>query len=133
MRGMNMLVWIAAAGILSAADSPVARGKYLVENVAMCGDCHTPRLENGEPDTSRLLKGATLHFAPLKEIPKWRKTAPDLTSSGNLFKSWGPEGLVKFLETGKSPRGNPPDPPMPQYRLTHEDAVAVVEYLKTIP
>ncbi len=107
--------------------SVVARGKYLAESVGMCQDCHTPKLETGELDRSRWMKGATLGFAPMTPVPKWHKTAPDLTPSGNLFKRWGAAGIVHFLETGKNPKGGVADPPMPGYRLSHEDAVAVVE------
>jgi hypothetical protein len=41
--------------------------------------------------------------------------------------------MVKFLETGKNPRGNAADPPMPAYKLQHDDAVAIVTYLKSLP
>ena len=40
----------------------VARGKYIVEDVAMCGTCHTPRLSNGELDRSRWLAGAPVPY-----------------------------------------------------------------------
>lgn len=128
------LLWTGSS-LLSAqtAGSVLERGKYLVESVGVCQDCHTPKLETGEPDKTKWMKGATLGVAPLAPIPKWHKNAPDLTPSGTLFKRWGPEGLVKFMETGKNPKGGAADPPMPAYRLNHDDAVAVVEYLKTLP
>ena len=110
----------------------IARGKYLTENIGRCQDCHSPKTESGELDQSKWMKGATLDVAPIGTIPKWHKTAPDLTPSGNLFKRWGPDGIVKFMETGKNPKGGAADPPMPAYRLNHEDAVAMVEYLKTL-
>ena len=129
-----LLIAVAAPALLLAQDSAavVARGKYLAENVAVCQSCHTPKLESGELDTSKWMKSAVLDIAPLKTIPKWHKTAPDLTPSGTLWKRWGPAALVTFLETAKNPRGNLADPPMPAYHLSHEDAVAVVEYLKTL-
>jgi len=114
-------------------DATVERGKYLVESVGACQTCHTAKLETGELDKSKWLKGATLDIQPLTSIAKWHKTAPDLTSTSDLFKRWKAEGLVKFLETGKNPRGNPADPPMPTYHMAHSDAVAVVEYLKSLP
>ena len=48
------------------ADSAalVARGKYLVEDVGMCSDCHTPRNEKGEPMKEQWLQGAVLGFKP---------------------------------------------------------------------
>ena len=62
----------------------------------------------------------------------WHKTAPDITSASRLFERWGDEGLTKFFETGLGPRGNKADPPMPTYKLTHDDAVAIVQYLKSL-
>jgi mono/diheme cytochrome c family protein len=35
----------------------VARGKHIVEGVAGCGYCHTPRDKDGNPDHSRWLEG----------------------------------------------------------------------------
>ena len=34
------------------------RGKYIVENVAMCGHCHTPMNGAGQTDYSKRLQGA---------------------------------------------------------------------------
>ncbi len=132
----KMLAWtlwtLTVAGI-AAAQSPVERGKYLAEQAIVCQECHTPKLESGEYDKSKWMKGATLPFAPIGTIRDWHKSAPDLTPAGSLWKRWGPEGIIKFLETGKNPRGNPAGPPMPGYRLSHEYAAAIVEYLKTLP
>jgi len=114
------------------AESPAERGKYLVEGVAQCGDCHTPAGEKGVPDRARWLKGATLTFGPLQPVPGWRKAAPDLTPAGALWKNWGEKGLVKFLTTGLGPAGHPADPPMPAYKMKPEDAQAVVAYLKSL-
>lgn len=111
----------------------LARGKYLVESAGVCQHCHTPKLENGELDQSKWMKGAVLDITPLKTISNWHKTAPDLTPSGALWKKWGPEAIVNFMETGKNPKGGVAGPPMPAYRLSHADAAAVVEYLKTLP
>ena len=101
---------IGACSLAKAADDQVERGKYLVEEVAKCGDCHTP-FQNGQPDRSKWLKGATLPFAPTVEVPNWHKTAPDLTPEGRIFQRRGEKGLVTFLTTGKGPRGNAADPP----------------------
>jgi mono/diheme cytochrome c family protein len=110
----------------------VARGKYLVDNVALCGDCHTPMLPSGQPDQSRAMKGAALTFQPLQPIPKWSSAAPDLTPKGAVWKAWGENGFRKFLQTALDPRGHPADPPMPAYKFSPEDAEAVLAYLKTL-
>jgi mono/diheme cytochrome c family protein len=116
-----------------AADSdPATYGKYLVEEIGKCQECHTPRSADGQLDTTKWLKGATLDFAPIQEVKGWHKTSPDLTSAGRLFTRWGEAGLVKFLETAAGPTGHAADPPMPAYKLKPVDAEAIVAYLKTL-
>ena len=39
---------------------------------------------------------------------------------------------VKFFETGLTANGKPAQPPMPPFRLNHDDAVAVVAYLRSL-
>jgi mono/diheme cytochrome c family protein len=132
---LRAIMLVCAATLTSgvyAADDKTERGKYLVEEVAQCQNCHTPRLTTGEMDKSKWLKGATLNVQPIEPIEKWHKTAPDLTPSGRLWTRWKEEGLVKFMQTGRGPSGNVADPPMPTYKLTKDDAEAVVEYLKTL-
>jgi mono/diheme cytochrome c family protein len=122
---------MSAAAVFLHAETPLERGKYLIENAAMCGNCHTPMLD-GKPDPSRQLKGSTLGFQSIGEVPGWHKTAPYISSTSQLFGRWGDDGFRKFLETGLNPRGHAADPPMPQYRFSSEDAAAILQYLKTV-
>jgi len=115
----------------SRAESAEDRGKYLVDEVAKCGDCHTPMVE-GKPDASKYLKGAVLGFQPIGEVKGWHKTSPDLTPGSRLWQRWGEKGLTNFLMTGKGPSGNAADPPMPAYKMKAEDAEAIVQYLKSL-
>lgn len=120
-----------ASGVYAAEDK-AARGKYLVEEVAQCQNCHSPKLESGEYDKTKWLKGATLNVQPIQPIDKWHKAAPDITPSGRLWARWKEEGLAKFMQTGLGPTGHAADPPMPTYKLSKDDAEAIVEYLKTL-
>jgi mono/diheme cytochrome c family protein len=114
-------------------DEKVARGKYLVEEVARCQDCHTPHLViTGDFVKSAWLKGATLDYVPVNQPPNWRSKTPDITSTSPLWGRWGEDGMVKYLETGVNPRGSKPNPPMPAYNLSHDDAVAVAAFLKSL-
>jgi mono/diheme cytochrome c family protein len=113
-------------------DDKVARGKYLVEEVARCGDCHTPKLLDGSFVKSATLRGTQLNFAAAVPIAGWRSTTPDITPKGALWPRWGEDGISKFLQTGKGPRGSKAGPPMPAYNLRPEDADAIVAYLKTL-
>lgn len=138
MTTRMLLAWLGAPMILLAQQNPrpearIERGRYLAEEVGKCQECHTPRLENGELDKERWMKGAVLDFAPLKPVEGWHKTSPDLTATSRLWQRWGDEGMRKFLTTGLNPRGGKADPPMPAYRLSAEDAEAIAAYLKSLP
>lgn len=120
------------AGVSFAQDDKIARGKYLVEEVAKCQECHTPKLATGGFMMTAGLKGTTLDFAPVAPVPGWHAKTPDITSTSALWTRWGEDGMVKFFETGKNPRGNKADPPMPAYAMSHDDALAVVAFLKSL-
>ena len=128
-----ILLIIATSAPVHGQDAKVQRGKYLVEEVARCQECHTPRLEGGEFDRAKWLKGTKLEVAPIATIQGWHAASPDITSTSALFQRWGQDGLTKFLETAKNPRGGKAGPPMPAYTMSHDDADAVVTYLKSLP
>jgi mono/diheme cytochrome c family protein len=115
-----------------AQDDKVARGKYLVEEVAKCQDCHTPKMDNGNYIKSMWMKGATLNLAPAAPVPGWHSAAPDVTSNSALWKRWGDDGMIAFFMTGKTPRGSAAGAPMPAYTLKREDAEAIVAFLKSL-
>jgi mono/diheme cytochrome c family protein len=121
-----------AADTKTAAGSGVEYGRYLVENLGGCVDCHTPMLENGQFDKAHWLKGAMLNFQPTGTVPHWKAMSPDITPSGPKWKKWGEAGFVKFLETAAWPDGDTADPPMPAFHLHASDATAIVDYLKTL-
>ena len=113
----------------SATGSPaVARGKYLVEQVAQCGDCHTPHNDKGEPINSQSPRGASLIFKPIAPMPVWADKAPNIAG----LRGWEDADAIKFFMTGIAYNDLPARPPMPQYRLSKEDATAVVAYLKSL-
>jgi mono/diheme cytochrome c family protein len=115
----------------SAAQDPaanIARGKYLVENVARCGDCHSPKNEKGEPIAGKELRGAPLSFKPIAAVPDWSTQAPNIAG----LRAYETPDAVKFLMTGIAYNDMPPRPPMPQYHMNKEDAEAIVAYLKTL-
>src|SRR5581483_11188099 len=102
MRFISALIFssiavVCTVSLTQAADEKVERGKYLVEEVAKCQDCHTPRATDGTLDKDKWLKGATLDFAPMHEVPGWHKTSPDLTASSRLFERWQAKGITEFL------------------------------------
>jgi mono/diheme cytochrome c family protein len=111
-----------------AGDSRIARGKYIVEGVAMCGMCHTPRTDSGEVDTARWLNGAALWLLPAHAVGNWPLKAPRI--AGTLPAS--DEEMVRLLMTGIWKDGSRLRPPMPQFRMSQEDAESVVAYLRSL-
>jgi mono/diheme cytochrome c family protein len=107
----------------------VERGQYLVHHVAMCVYCHTPRSEGGVPDEQRLLQGAPMPVASPFPRQQWAFQAPKIAG---LPGGWTEADMVKFLQTGASPTGRQPQPPMPPFRFNEEDAQAVAAYLHSL-
>ena len=112
------------------AASVAERGQYLVHHVAMCIYCHTPRNERGVPDERRLLHGAPMPVESPFPAQKWAFMAPKIAG---LPGGWTDVDMVRFLQTGESPTGRQPQPPMPPFRLNEDDARAVAAYLKSLP
>ncbi len=107
----------------------VARGKYLVEDVAMCGQCHTPRDSSGNLDRSHWLQGAPMRWVPAEGSgTNWPLTAPRI--GGNPPAS--DADMVKLLTTGIWTTGKPLRFPMMPFRMNASDARAVVAYLKSL-
>ena len=76
------------------------------------------------------LWGAPLGFKNEIPMPAWAQVAPPIAG---LPAGWSEEHALVFLTTGKAPDGKPADPPMPEYRMSKEDAAAVVAYLRSLP
>ncbi len=137
---MKLTAWAVGTAVLAtvviticssatpAQSAKVARGQYIVEAVAICGDCHTPHNEKGEPLPGKMLKGTTLFFKPVAPVPVWADKTPNIAG----LPGWEEDAAVKFLMTGIAYNDLPGRPPMPQYRMNREDAEAVVAYLKSL-
>ena len=137
--GASLLYFVFGAPLLAqnhaGAKSPkvpssaqVARGEYIVKGIAGCGDCHTPLDQKGEPIKDQWLQGSKLFFGPLIPIPMWTDTAPKIAG----LEGWDTENAIRLLMTGLGPSGQPPRPPMPQFKMNRQDAAAVIAYLKSL-
>jgi mono/diheme cytochrome c family protein len=105
-----------------------ARGKYIVEGLARCGQCHTPGDGVGMPDRSRWLQGAPLWLLSAEPVQDWPLQAPRIAGSLSATDA----DMVKLLTTGVWTTGTYLRPPMPQFRMNEQDAQAVVAYLKSV-
>ncbi len=128
---LSFLVFISAVQSVAqpAPAESIARGKYLVEHVAMCVECHTPRGPNGNLDFGRYLQGAPVPVgAPSYPNMKWAVRAPAIAGLIGYSKEQG----ITLLMDGITSDNRVPNPPMPPFRFTRSDAEAVVDYLKSL-
>jgi hypothetical protein len=107
----------------------VSRGKYIVEDVAMCVECHTPRDQSGKLIRDEYLNGAPV---PVKAPPypqvNWALKVPAIAGLIGYTKEEG----VRLLTTGVTRDDRVPNLPMPPFRMSVRDAEAVVAYLKSL-
>lgn len=110
--------WV-VSGQLTAEEE---RGRYLVEALSHCGECHTPRGPLGEMERSRWLAGA-------------EKIAPDITPQGL---GWTEDEIAELLSSGFTPEFDSVGGHMALIvdnysRLPQADRDAVAAYLLMVP
>jgi mono/diheme cytochrome c family protein len=142
LRSVAAEGWLKAFGQFFTAPpmapkSGIDRGKYLSEHVAICGDCHTPRSSIGVPNRSMYMAGAGKDIGPLGE------RVPNITPDNETgIGAWKREEIAHLLITGTKPdldyvRGLMYDVIQGTshgYRnMSREDALAIADYLKSIP
>ena len=122
----------AAADPASAADERLARGRYLVEALGHCAECHTPRNMLGASKRGGHLAGTRYGPGGL--------SVPNITPDAETgIGSWSEADLVFFLRTGFTPGGDDVQGEMREAiddglrHLTQEDLEAMAAYLKALP
>lgn len=115
----------------------IERGRYLVEHVSLCGDCHTPRNSIGVPQQSLYMAGAGEKIGPLGEA------VPNITPDKETgIGSWKREEIAELILTGNRPDADNVEGLMDEviqgaphgYKdMKKDDALAIADYLKSIP
>ena len=115
--------------VMENADTPqLERGRYLVESLSHCAECHTPRNRLGGLNTKAWLTGAP--------IPgKTRGRSPGITPSDL---EWSEDEIVEYLTSGFTPDfdsagGHMVDVIENMEKLPLEDRQAIAAYLKALP
>lgn len=93
-------------------DAQLTRGRYLVEALAHCGECHTPRGALGGLDRAQWLTGAP--------NPSGKGKIPGITPAQL---DWSESDLVEYFTSGFTP----------EYDSAGGSMVAVVENLAKLP
>ena len=122
-----------AAPLAAQAATSVERGRYLV-TIAGCSDCHTPGGMLGTPDEKRKLGGSDTGFGdPASGVWIGQNLTPDLETG---LGKWSKDQIVTAFTTGVTPDGRQLSPIMPWpalSQLSHEDALAIADYLQSLP
>lgn len=109
------------------ATPELERGRYIVEALAHCTECHTPRNALGGLDRSRWLAGAV--------NPDGKGKTPNITPAKL---TWSANDIFAYLTTGFTPEFDSVGGHMAHVvdnmaKLPEADVRAVVAYLKAIP
>jgi mono/diheme cytochrome c family protein len=117
-----------------APSSGVERGRYLVDHVSLCGDCHTPRSSIGVPNHSLYLAGGSAKTGFLGE------DVPNITPDKETgIGDWKREEIAELLINGTKPDLDNVQGLMAEViergykNMTKEDAFAIADYLKSVP
>lgn len=115
----------AAAPVGLGGDA--ARGRYLVESVAMCGECHSTRDQAGNIVPAKRLQGGAL---PIR-LP-WQNDPPVQVPRIAGLPGYSDAEALKLLTDGAMKRnGQQARAPMPRFRMSREDAADVIAFLRT--
>jgi mono/diheme cytochrome c family protein len=129
---------LASAACAVPPTPSVERGRYLVESILACGNCHTPKDAAGNPIAARSLSGGGLSFS----IPPFAGTASNITPDRETgIGSWSDEEMKRAIVEGVRPNhgrlaGTHLGVVMavPFFKaLTAQDLSAVVAYLRSVP
>lgn len=111
-----------------ATATSVEHGRYLVEQVVMCLECHSPRDAAGN-----LLSGQELTGGPVPVRPTWPNDWAIYAPRIRGLPGYTDELGLRLLTEGAIDRnGARLRSPMPRFRMSRDDAAAVVAYLKSL-
>jgi mono/diheme cytochrome c family protein len=126
------LAALTAVGWAAQDDTLLMRGKYLMEGVVACANCHVARDDKGQPLFDKGLSGGMLF-----DDAAFKAYAPNITPDPETgIGKWTDAQLAKAIREGIRPDGSLIGPPMPVpfYRnLSDADLSAIIAYLRAQP
>ena len=141
-RRVDILIGVliaVGAGITAApAETAQERGRYLVDTILACGNCHTPKDPAGNPIPGRELAGGGLSF----KTPAFDAAAANITPDRETgIGTWSEAEIKAALTEGTRPAharlgGVPLAAVMPAgfYKaILPQDLDAIVAYLRALP
>src|SRR5690242_13940205 len=104
-RILTAAIFSVSFPLMADAQTPIERGRYLVDTVMTCHNCHTPKGPAGDV-AEKALSGFLLF-----DEPPFKVTASNITSDKETgIGAWSDADLKKFMTTGIRPNGVPVAP-----------------------
>ena len=129
--GLWKLLFFEGRGLEPAPGAPDwQRGRYLVEGLGHCGECHTPRNFLGGTDNSRRLAGGP--------NPEGKGMVPNITPDPSGLAAWSAKDIIEVLTTGFTPDYDSVGGAMAAVvrntaELPEADRAAMAAYLRSLP
>jgi mono/diheme cytochrome c family protein len=123
-------ILVCALPVGAQSETRLQRGKYLMQTIVACGNCHTPQTPKG-PQRGRELAGGTPFEEPFGIAYASNITPHKATGVGR----WTDKQIIAAIREGKRPDGSIIGPPMPiaLYRdMSDRDVKAIVAYLRRV-
>jgi mono/diheme cytochrome c family protein len=126
------LLTLGSAFAFAQGPAALERGKYLMEGIVACGNCHMQRGDKGQPLPEKGLSGGMLFDEPV-----FKAYAPNITPDPETgIGKWTDAQLARAIREGVRPDKSIIGPPMPMpfYRhLSDDDLAAIIAYLRAQP
>jgi len=106
----------------------VAQGEYLANRVAMCVQCHSPRDAEGNVILTERFHGGAIPVLSPYPNRQFASQAPNIAG----LPGFTDDQIIALLTEGRATDRTPPRPPMPPFRMSRQDAQAIVAYLRTL-
>jgi hypothetical protein len=136
---VSSLLCLAVASSLSGQQPPAAsqsakvsgnieHGRYLVENVVMCYECHSTRDPQGN-----IVPGTRFKGGPMPMRPAWSTDWPIQIPRIAGLPGYTDEQALRLLTQGAIRHdGVQLRYPMPRFRMSQQDAADVIAYIRTL-
>ena len=106
VRWSIVAVLLLAVAVPAAAETLVERGRYLVEGIGACGNCHTPKGPSGDRQDQRFAGGFGLEEA----FGTW--VSSNITPDNETgIGRWTDAQIVRAIREGKHRDGRTLGPP----------------------
>ena len=117
-----------AAPAAQGVGGNVEHGRYIVHDIAMCGQCHSPRDEQGNLIPSREFDGGPIPFRP-----PWPNDWAIYAPRNKGLPGYDDALALRLLTEGAIGRdGRQLKLPMPRFHMSQQDAADVIAYMRSL-